>query len=370
TSSIKYFCAPDPGGWSESWSSGDTVVTFSHNQIAFQTLYDFYIIDGRDIAGNDLDPDGAQNPWRFTTLGDLVAPIIISTSPADDEANVNLSTHIIVTFSEKMDTSSIDYVCSPDPGGWFVGWSNGNIVLTLLHNPFALGTTYTFQITTGKDMAGNDLTSGLIPHSWDFSTISVNSIIITPSEVSINANETVVLLAQAYDSQNNPIDDITYTWSINNDLGTITSQDLQIAAFKASSVTGTCYVNVTAGGKSASVMITIKSKDIVEEEPEDSKPEDLLWIWFLIIVIIVLFVINLWVALRKRGPEIKQSPEPVDGEDAQLEETADESQEAAQEPSPETPSEPPSKPPSEPPSEPLPPPPEDLSEEIPPPPED
>jgi hypothetical protein len=214
-------------------------------------------------------------------------------------------------------------------------------------------------------MAGNDLTSGLVPHSWDFSTISVNSIIITPSEVSINANETVVLLAQAYDSQNNPIDDITYTWSLNNNLGTITSQDLQIASFKASSKAGTCYVNVTAGGKSAGVMITIKPKEIVEEEPEDSKPEDLLWIWFLIIVIIILFIVNLWVALRKRAPELKESPESVD-EEATQKDTVDENQGAAQEPTPEAPPEPS----SELPSEPLPPPPEDLSEEIPPPPED
>jgi parallel beta-helix repeat protein len=227
TSSITFICTPDPGGWSESWSNSDTIITFSHNPFAFETLYDFFIIEGKDISGNDLDSGLVPNPWSFTTVGDLVAPQISSTSPADNEADVNLNSLVIVTFSEAMDTSTIEYTCSPDPGGWFESWGNGNKVFTLLHNPFEIGATYTFHITGGNDLAGNNLTSGVIPHSWSFTTLSVESLIVTPSEVTIPLNGTVVLIAWAYDSQNNLITDITYTWSVNNNLGTILQQGTQ-----------------------------------------------------------------------------------------------------------------------------------------------
>jgi parallel beta-helix repeat protein len=227
TPSLHYFCTPDPGGWSESWSNGNTVVTFSHNQFAIGATYTFHVTAAKDVTMNELNPGTVPNPWSFTTLGDLVAPQIISTSPVDNEVNVDLNTLIIVTFSEAMDTSTVEYTCSPDPGEWFESWGNGNTVFTLLHNPFEIGTTYTFQITAGKDLAGNNLTSGAIPHSWDFITISVDSLIVTPSEMNITVNETVVLIAWAYDSQNNLITDITYTWSVNNNLGTILQQGTQ-----------------------------------------------------------------------------------------------------------------------------------------------
>jgi parallel beta-helix repeat protein len=326
--SINYICVPDPGGWSESWSNGDTIVTFSHNSFAINTIYNFYIITGNDVSGNDLTSGPVPNPWSFTTIGDLVAPQISSTSPADNEINVDLNTLVTITFNEAMDTLTIEYTCSPDPGGWFESWGNGNTVFTLLHNPFEIGTTYIFQVTAGKDMAGNNLTLGVVPHSWDFTTISVESLMVTPSEVTIPLNGTIVFMAWAYDSQNNLITDIIYSWSVNNDLGTILQQGTQAVTFKASSDTGTCMVNVTIGGKSASSIVTITSEVVEKEEPEDEAPEDLLWLWFLIFVIIVLFVINLWLVLRK---ERQKDEEELDsGESVTPEETVEESQEMTQ----------------------------------------
>ncbi len=369
-SSLNYICSPDPGGWSVSWSTGNTAVTLSHDLFVIGTTYTFYITSAKDISGNNLSPSSVPNPWSFTIIGDILAPQIGSTSPAGNEVNVGLISYIIVKFSEEMDTSSIGYTCSPDPEGWFESWSESNSVLTLLHNPFEVGTTYTFQITAGKDLAGNNLTSGPVPHSWNFTTISVNSLIVTPSEVNIDVNGTIVIIVQAYDFQNNPINDIIYTWGVNNNLGTISPQGAQTVTFKASSNTGTCYVNVTAGGKSASAVITIKSKDIVEEEPKDYVPDDLLWIWLLIFVIIVLCIINLVIALKKRGSEVGESQGPVD-EEATPTETADKSPEVTKELPPESAPKPVSESTSESTSEPTPPPPpEDLEKELPPPPQD
>jgi parallel beta-helix repeat protein len=418
TTSINFICTPDPGGWSENWSNGDTVITFSHDPFAFETLIDFYIIGGEDLSGNDLDSGLVPNPWSFTTVRELVAPKIISTNPIDKERKVDMERNIIVTFSEAMDTSSIAYICTPDPGGWFVGWSNGDKVFTLSHNPFSIGTeysfliisaedlsgndlaegpvpnpwsfstqgdwvtpktnstspfdgeinvalgkyivvefteamdtstikykctpdpggwfehwnientvftvmhnpfeidtVYTFQITSGKDLAGNNLTSGRSPRQWNFTTISVDSVIITPSEASCLKNEFIVLIAWAYDSQNKLVSDISFEWSLDNNLGTLSSQGTQAVTFQASTEAGTCIVYVNAGGKSASATITIKAEDVEKKETKDEEPDDLLWLWFLILVIVILFIINLKVALRKEKPKVEEeSSEPADEE--------------------------------------------------------
>jgi parallel beta-helix repeat protein len=324
-SSLNYICTPNPGGWFESWSDGNTVVTLSHDPFAIGTTYTFYVTSGKDISGNDLSPGVVPNPWSFTTLRDLVAPQISSTSPADNEVNVDLNTLVTITFSEAMDTSTIDYICSPDPGGWFENWNIDNTVFTLLHNPFEIGTTYTFHITAGKDMAGNNLTSGAVPQFWNFTTISVGSLIVTPSEVSIPLKGTVVLIAQAYDSQNNPITDIIYTWNLNNNLGTISPQGTQAVTFKASSNVGICYVNVTAGGKSASAIVTIKSEDIGKDEPED-----LIWISFLWLVIITACLVIITVVLWKKGVKTEEGLGP--SESFTPEERADETLDLTQEP--------------------------------------
>lgn len=319
TSTLDYLCIPDPGGWSQAWSSGDTVLILSHDPFDFGTLYNFYVIAGRDISGVVLGSGVAPNPWSFTTLVDAVAPRITLTAPTDDESDVTLDRRITVVFSEAMDTSSIDYTCTPDPGGWTVSWSKGDTVVNFLHYPFALGTTYTFHITAGKDLSGNDLTSGTVPHSWSFTTISIDSLTVTPSEVSITVNGTVVLIAQAYDAQNNPITGIKYAWSVNNDLGTIFSQNREIATFQASLNTGTCMVNVSAEGKNAIAVITITSEESDVIESEESRPEDMDWISFLWLLIITTCIVIIVVVLWKKGPE-EDSKQPE--EDATSEETA------------------------------------------------
>ena len=200
------------------------------------------------------------------------------------------------------------------------------------------------------DLAGNNLTSGLVPHSWSFSTISVNSLIVTPLVVNITSDRTVVLIAQAYDWQNNPINEIAYTWSVSNDLGTISPQGAQTVTFKASFNTGICYVNVTAGGKSASAFVTIKSDEPGEVETEDSQLEDMAWISFLWLLIITACLVILVAILWKKG--VKTEGEPRSVGSVSSEENVDEKLKKPQESTESEPEEPPP-----PPDSPLPPPP-------------
>jgi hypothetical protein len=239
-----------------------------------------------------------------------------------------------------MDPSTLNYTSSPDPEGWFESWSSDNTELTLIHEPFEIETPYSFHITSGKDLVGNDLTPEALPLSWEFSTIEIKSIIVTPSEASILEDESVVLIAWAYDSQNNPITGISYNWSLNNNLGTLSSQGTQAVTFQASSETGNSIVTVEMSGKSASSEITIKAIDVEDKKTEDSRPEDLMWLWFLIIVIIIISAINLWMAIRKRGPEEEEIKDSVD-EDTPSKEITEENDENIKESESETPPPPP-----------------------------
>jgi methionine-rich copper-binding protein CopC len=313
TSSLDYICTPNPGGWFENWNNEKTTMTLLHDPFEKATLYTFQVYNVKDFNGNDMGSGVVPNPFSFMTEGDLVAPEIISTSPADNELNVRLDSLIVITFSEPMDKSSVDYTCSPDPGGWFESWSRGDTVFTIIHNPFEIGTSYTFELTSGKDLVGNNLSSGTSSNPWEFSTISVASLLITPSESKIPVNESSGLIAWAYDSQDNLISDITFTWTVNNDLGMVSPQGKQAVTFSASSLVGVCVVNVSAGGLSASATITIIEEKTEEVPLPQEEPEDLWWLWFLILVILVLFLINLWIGLRKQKPETGEEP-PLEDE--------------------------------------------------------
>jgi hypothetical protein len=188
TSSVTYTCSLDPGGWSEIWSNGNQTITYSHNVFNSEITYSFEITAAKDLAGNDLIAGALPNPWTFTTE-DAQAPTIIFTSPANGSLNIAQTANIIVTFSEAMNTSSIDYACSPNPGGWFLSWSGGDTVATFSHDPFDAFTTYTFQITDGKDPADNALASGAVPNPFSFKTIDSIAPSITatsPSDGSVN----------------------------------------------------------------------------------------------------------------------------------------------------------------------------------------
>jgi parallel beta-helix repeat protein len=168
--SLDFTCTPDPGGWSMSWGTGDMIATFSHNLFEIKTTYIFQIIGARDRSGNDLTSGAVPNPWLFTTIGDIIGPQIILTSPADGEVDVDPSVDIIVTFNEAIDNSSLNYLCIPDPGGWSETWGNGDTVVTFTHDSLEIGTIINFYVITAKDVSGNDLTPGPVPNPWSFTT--------------------------------------------------------------------------------------------------------------------------------------------------------------------------------------------------------
>jgi parallel beta-helix repeat protein len=184
---VTFTCSPDPGGWNVSWSSMNSVATYSHADFGSLTPYIFEITGGKDIGGNDLVASVVYNPWLFTTL-DVIGPEITTASPSNGSTDVLLTANVVVTFSEQMNTSSVIFSCSPDPGGWVIDWTNGDKTVTYSHDLFTTQIIYTFHISAGEDMAGNNLNPS-IPNPWSFTTIDAISPMIiatSPSNGSIN----------------------------------------------------------------------------------------------------------------------------------------------------------------------------------------
>lgn len=167
--SVAFICSPNPSGWSQSWSSGDTVVTYSHSPFEIETAYHFQVTNGQDLAGNFLVGGAISNPWSFTTV-DHSSPTIISIEPAHNAQKVGLDDLVIITFSESMDPDSIVFTCNPDPQGWVGDWNTNNTQLLLSHDDFTELTTYSFEIIQGTDISGNQLVTSGISNPFSFTT--------------------------------------------------------------------------------------------------------------------------------------------------------------------------------------------------------
>jgi hypothetical protein len=66
TATFTLTAVPDPGGWSATWSQGDTVVTLAHAPFAANTTYSLTVW-AEDMAGLALVPGPVPNPWAWTT---------------------------------------------------------------------------------------------------------------------------------------------------------------------------------------------------------------------------------------------------------------------------------------------------------------
>ncbi|MEM3341241.1 MAG: carbohydrate-binding protein, partial [Thermoplasmata archaeon] len=152
------FDCPNTGGW-QTWTSVSKTVTLTGGI----HIVRLYIID---------------NGWNINWFGFFKPPRITNTNPAGGATGVLLGASVSITFSQPMDTASVQsaFSSSPDPGGWSFSWSGGNTILTASHNNFDYQTTYTITIgATAKDLGGqfidgNGDGNGGDPYSFSFTT--------------------------------------------------------------------------------------------------------------------------------------------------------------------------------------------------------
>ena len=122
-----------------------------------------------DLAGNHLVNDVV---WVFSTP-DKTAPSVISTSPGNGASNVALDSRISVSFSEVMDSTTLNSSsfslkdAQSNALNGAISYSGTSAIFTPATN-LAHTTVYTVTLTTAAaDLAGNNLDSGQV---WSFTT--------------------------------------------------------------------------------------------------------------------------------------------------------------------------------------------------------
>lgn len=177
-------------GWTVTPSADRRTLTLNHTALfTGQTTYKFRIY-GRtdsdtaiqDIAGNKL-----QTTAEFIFSVSDLPPSIVATVPTDgygmpapgqsdssvrNDSRFDPNQPIVIRFSEPVDPASfaMQFRRSSDGaavGGISLAWSQNNTVVTISHNPLDTSTAsdYELKILSAKDLAGLDLTTGVLPNN-------------------------------------------------------------------------------------------------------------------------------------------------------------------------------------------------------------
>ena len=167
----------------------------------YGTTYTIVILGGSGgVTDNAGNPMAETFSFSFTTetAPDLEAPVVVAVSPSANAVGVPISPTILVSFSEKMNASSItatnvvlrtsSFVEIPAT----VTYDSANRLASLVPlSPLNLSTNYQVLVRSGafgvKDLAGNSLASD---YSWSFTTVgdlqAPTIVNVTPSNNGIN----------------------------------------------------------------------------------------------------------------------------------------------------------------------------------------
>ena len=169
------------------WTSINSITNYSANVPYVlssgdgnKTVYVWY----KDAAGN---VSAAAND---SINLDTIAPTVISTTPATGATGVDVSSAVSATFSEVMDSLTVNTATFMVKNGsgnvaGTVSYSGTTATFTPLNN-LTYSTTYTATITTNiKDTAGNPIAS---VYTWSFTTKELP--VITSFQINNGAAET------------------------------------------------------------------------------------------------------------------------------------------------------------------------------------
>ncbi len=166
---VSYTFVPNPGLVDTAWSADSTSIIFNHSQFAGLTSYTVRVLGVQDTAGNAL---AGRDSIGFVTTAeaDTLGPYISFAQPSAGQSGVLISEQVMISFSEPVDSLSLRFTCTPDPGGWTRSWDAGAQWLYLRHNRFSPGVTYSFRVDSLRDQTGNQLRPDSLaaPNPWTF----------------------------------------------------------------------------------------------------------------------------------------------------------------------------------------------------------
>lgn len=186
----------------------------------------------KDLAGNAIS---AEYLWRFTTSAapDTTVPTVVSTDPADNATNVEFNKTVAVTFSESMNSATINgttLTLKKQIDGTSVTGvvSYGGLVANFNPNvDLAADATYTATITSGaKDLAGN----AVVAKVWNFRTgLAPDTTLPTVLTTAPAGNEKNVFASSS----------VAVTFSEEMDSGSINTLSFKVAKLDGTPVVGT-----------------------------------------------------------------------------------------------------------------------------------
>ena len=173
-----------------SWNSPtDTILTLTHaTDFTACSLYTV-TISGSDMTGNPLGTGPVPNPFDFRAF--CPAPFVLSTTPANGVMQVRTDTTIVIRFSESMVTATVTRTIVPSTTVGASWNTPTNDTLTLTPSVrLAGGTLYTVEVTAGEDLDGNGLIPGSWPNPWTFTTNTLPTVDLDPSNTLVGACKT------------------------------------------------------------------------------------------------------------------------------------------------------------------------------------
>jgi hypothetical protein len=152
------------------------VATFNpNNDLKSNTVYTATIKAGvKNVNGTPLAKDSV---WTFTTAT-VLAPTVILTDPADQDASVALNQNVAATFNEAMNSATISTTTFTvmeglNPVSGVVSYA-ANTATFNPNSDFVAGKTYTAKITNGvQNVGGTNMASDYV---WSF-TIPTTAIV-------------------------------------------------------------------------------------------------------------------------------------------------------------------------------------------------
>jgi hypothetical protein len=164
----------------ESWPQPDTLRLTPTASFPSCTPYDIQVSATDLNESLTLVPGPVPNPWSFMTA--CPSPFIVATLPRDNDVNVAAATDIVITFSERIRTTSPlgTFTLNPSPpppirDDWTENFTRLTRTATL-----TAGITYTASISGFEDVDGNLLVAGIVPNPWTF-TINAPPTVSAPS---------------------------------------------------------------------------------------------------------------------------------------------------------------------------------------------
>lgn len=165
--------------------SGVTATFTPSSALSANTVYTGTVTQGvKDVAGNAMT---ANFTSKFTTAAivDAAAPTIISVTPAKNAASVPVDSKLTVTFSETMNTTTINSTTFILKQGTnavtgIVTYTGTSATFTPASS-LTGNTVYTATVTTGaKDVSGNALA---VNYNWSFTTIATVTMLSFATDV-------------------------------------------------------------------------------------------------------------------------------------------------------------------------------------------